>query len=288
MKILITGDAGFVGREFKRSLSGHEIVRVDIKNGIDARTFFQTDDRSFDLVIHLAAVVGGRLTIEGSPLSVAVDLAIDAEMFQWAIRTKPKRIVYFSSSAAYPVSLQKEGSTHLLKESDIDLSDVRSPDFSYGWAKLTGEVLAQYARESGLVVHVFRPFSGYGTDQDLDYPFPSFIARGLRKDNPFEVWGSGDQVRDFIHIKDVVGAVLSVFESDESLTLNLGTGIGTSFNELANLVMKEARYSGRIRHSGDKPVGCYYRVADVTLMKNFYEPKISLGEGIRMALNGDI
>ena len=82
MKILITGDAGFVGGYFHKALDGHDITGVDIKNKIDARKFFAEDQTHFDLVVHLAAIVGGRATIEGAPLSVAVDLAIDSELFQ--------------------------------------------------------------------------------------------------------------------------------------------------------------------------------------------------------------
>ena len=167
MKVLITGDAGFVGGYFHKALDGHDITGVDIKNGIDARKFFATDETHFDLVVHLAAIVGGRATIEGEPLSVAVDLAIDSELFQWALRTKPERIIYYSSSAAYPIKLQDYGSTHHLTESDIDLNNIQSPDYTYGWAKLTGEMLASYAEKEGLRVHIFRPFSGYGEDQSL-------------------------------------------------------------------------------------------------------------------------
>ncbi len=286
MKVLITGDAGFVGKHFRKALQGHDIVGVDIKNGIDARSFFQTDTTRFDLVIHLAAVVGGRLTIEGSPLSVAVDLSIDAEMFQWALRTKPGRVVYYSSSAAYPVALQRRGSTHLLAEDDIDLSDVRTPDFTYGWAKLTGEVLAQYAAQQGLRVHVFRPFSGYGTDQDLDYPFPSFIRRGLDRDDPFEIWGDGTQVRDFIHIDDIVEATLAAVACDVPGPVNLGMGRATSFNDLAELVAAEAGYRPSIAHKPAAPVGVHFRVADNTKMLSFYTPKISLEEGIHRAFQG--
>ena len=101
MKILITGDAGFVGRHFRKYFEGqgHEIVGVDIVNGVDARDFFRTDNTYFDRVIHLAAVVGGRKLIEGSPLSLAVDLAIDAEMFGWALRTRPGCVTLDHSQA---------------------------------------------------------------------------------------------------------------------------------------------------------------------------------------------
>jgi nucleoside-diphosphate-sugar epimerase len=266
-------------------LSEHEIVGVDIKNGLDARHFFATDNTYFDLVIHLAAIVGGRATIEGAPLSVAVDLAIDAEMFQWALRTRPARIVYYSSSAAYPIKLQGHGSTHKLKESDIDLDDIQSPDLTYGWAKLTGEMLAKYAENEGLRVHVFRPFSGYGEDQALDYPFPSFIARGGRRENPFKIWGTGNQTRDFIHISDVVEATLSAVKNDIQGPVNLGTGIAFSFNELAELVSKISGYNPEFERIIGAPEGVQYRVCDPSKMLEFYAPKVSLEEGIKRALD---
>lgn len=288
MKVLITGDLGFVGREFHRQLGGnHDITGVDIKRGIshDVRTFFAKDSTRYDLVIHLAAIVGGRMTIEGNPLAVATDLAIDSDMFQWALRTRPGRIVYYSSSAAYPIYLQERGKTHLLSESNIDLDNVRSPDLTYGWAKLSGEYLAKYAEQEGLRVHVFRPFSGYGEDQDLDYPFPSFINRAANMEDPFTIWGDGTQVRDFIHISDVVAATLCAVKNDVPGPVNLGTGRATSFNELAELVCSEVGYSPTIEHLAAKPTGVHYRVAYPAKMLSFYEPKISLEEGISLALN---
>jgi nucleoside-diphosphate-sugar epimerase len=286
VKVLITGGEGFVGREFRRQLTGHDVTVVDLKSGMDCRDWFKWHNDRYDLVIHLAAIVGGRMKIDGAPLEVATDLAIDSDFFQWALRTRPERIVYFSSSAAYPAFLQTPGSTWCLRESDIDLEHVATPDQTYGWSKLTGEILAMYAREAGLTVHVFRPFSGYGTDQDLDYPFPSFIARGLRKADPFDVWGDGTACRDFIHIRDVVRAVFAAIDHNYDGPLNLGTGFATSFNELAELVMTEAGYRGVIRHHTDRPVGCHFRVGDVSNMRTIYEPEIDLREGVQMALRG--
>ena len=223
MKILITGHKGFVGKYFvKKYESNHDIIGIDIKDGNDCRDFFKVSTEKFDLVIHLAAIVGGRATIEGAPLSVATDLSIDAELFQWALNTKPGRLVYFSSSAAYPTELQK--TPYKLKEDDINLSDVRNPDMTYGWAKLTGEYFTQFMTSERIKTHIFRPVSGYGTDQDLDYPFPSYIKRGKNLENPFTIWGDGNQVRDFIHILDVVDAVDEAIRQDYTLPLNLGWG----------------------------------------------------------------
>jgi len=127
----------------------------------DCRKFFQTcDDTEFDYVLHLAAIVGGRLMISYNPIAVAEDLAIDAAYWQWAVRTKPKKTICFSSSAAYPTCFQESGSYKLLKESMIGFNSwVGVPDMSYGWAKLTHEFLAGLAYTThGLKSVVYRPF----------------------------------------------------------------------------------------------------------------------------------
>jgi len=288
MKILITGHRGFVGKYFCEKYKDHDITGIDIVEGNDARDFFKHNEEYYDLVIHLAAVVGGRATIEGSPLSVAVDLSIDSELFGWALRTKPGRIVYFSSSAAYPIEKQYRNSNYKLKEDDINLEDVRNPDLTYGWSKLTGEYLAQFAQAAGIKVNIFRPFSGYGTDQDLDYPFPSYIKRAKDRVEKFDIWGDGNQVRDFIHMRDIVDAVDTAIQEDIDFPVNLGSGHATSFNELFQMVCKEAGFSSEPNHIRTAPVGVAYRVCDPSKMLSFYTPKISLEQGIRMALRGEV
>jgi nucleoside-diphosphate-sugar epimerase len=287
VKVLITGSAGFVGTHFQIALAGHDLTLVDIVDGNDCRDFFRRSDTRFDLVVHLAAIVGGRQTIEGQPLKVATDLAIDSDMFQWALRTRPGRVVYYSSSAAYPVALQNRD-THIhgrpLLEGDIEFDYIERPDLTYGWAKLTGEMLAQHAANAGVRVHVFRPFSGYGEDQDASYPFGAFRDRACAKADQFEVWGDGRQVRDFIHIDDVVAATLAAVEQDVPGPVNLCTGKPTSFLELAYMFTKAAGYRPEITPLSDKPVGVQYRVGDPAKMLSFYTPKIGLEEGIRRAL----
>lgn len=286
MKILITGHMGFVGKYFMRKYGDNDITGIDIKEGNDCRDFFKKSNDKFDLVIHLAAIVGGRQTIDNNPLSVATDLSIDSEMCQWALRTKPYRLVYFSSSAAYPIKLQTE--KYRLKEEDIDLSSVSNPDMTYGWSKLTGEYLLQFLNREKIKTFVFRPFTGYGTDQDLDYPFPSYIKRAKDRVEKFDIWGDGNQVRDFIHMRDIVDAVDTAIQEDIDFPVNLGSGHATSFNELFQMVCKEAGFSPEPNHIRTAPVGVAYRVCDPSKMLSFYTPKISLEQGIKMALRGEV
>jgi len=313
MRALLTGGCGFVGRHFVKKCFalGYEVDVVDdLSTGLhptewpdvvaltademshlnfhhmDVRKFFNLLQMpsQYDLVFHCAAVVGGRKTIDGAPLYVATNLAIDAEFFHWVVTDPPRKVIYFSSSAVYPVELQGPVVNCALMESLVNFTANRIafPDQTYGWSKLTGEYLMQLAVRDGLDCVAYRPFSGYGEDQDFSYPFPSVIRRVARRDEKIVLWGSGDQSRDFIHIDDVVEAVFtSCTKMSPGDVLNLGTGVGTSFKQLAKTAKKVLNHSAPIVVDADQPAGVFRRVADVYQMSKFYTPTIDLEEGIR-------
>lgn len=321
MKICVTGACGFVGRHFVKRLTddGHQVQGVDnMSAGIpprewafqpakgpfgfsmhygDVRNWFRNARASdFDLIIHCAAVVGGRLKIDGDPLAVATDLAIDSDFFRWCVADRknlPKKIVYFSSSAVYPICYQTRARNFPLPEIAVvfDRDQIGMPDQTYGWSKLTGELLAGYAAKTyGLDVVIYRPFSGYGEDQDETYPFPAIIRRVVNREDPIVIWGSGEQLRDFIHIDDVVAAVLETKDClQPGEVLNLGSGEGISFIDLAfgikNTLDQQLGYAPEIICDSTKPEGVFARVADITRMRQFYQPKVSLLEGIRRSLD---
>lgn len=292
-RALVTGSAGFVGRHFVRFLRdrGWTVLEIDVREGRDARDFFCAGPpvcTPYDLVLHCAAVVGGRQIIDNAPLAQAVNLELDAGLFSWAAQAQPARVVYFSSSAVYPVRLQERRSrSQLLREDDVEpftSAMVSRPDQLYGWAKLTGEMLADRARRMGLGVTVVRPFSGYGSDQDDCYPFPAFIDRALAREDPFTVWGTGEQVRDFIHIDDIVSAVMTLAEHEEPGPFNLCSGRAVTLSTLASMVCGAAGYSPQIEHITTAPAGVHHRVGDSRLADRFYTPRIPLPLGIEWAL----
>ena len=323
MKILVTGSHGFVGRRFVHRLSndGHKVICVDdMSAGQDHHDWlFQPNSKNcefhfqdvrdfmrghrcsdFELVIHCAATVGGRRLIDGEPLAVATNMSIDSELFYWAthernyfgLYDKPKRmpkLVYFSSSAVYPAALQTRQKHGLLSEDLVHLGRhiQNMPEGTYGFGKLVGEYLACVAaRHHGLHVAVYRPFGGYGEDQSADYPFPSILKRILEGQTPIEVWGSGNQARDFIFIDDIVDAVLATYESIPSAkALNLGTGIATTFMELGELMLDRLGRSGTIVNKPGTPEGVFYRVADAHEMLKLYTPKYPLEIGIDHCAN---
>jgi nucleoside-diphosphate-sugar epimerase len=299
-KILITGGAGFVGRHLTKRMvdAGHSVTVVDNLNSLsasapndwpehlkcdfffikeDCRDYFKTwatrvvNPTQFDIIFHLAAVVGGRVMIEDSPLAVAEDLSIDAEMFSWATKAKPKKIVYFSSSAAYPIGKQTQVAPERLSENLINFYDdnIGMADMSYGWSKLTGEFLAKLAHEKyDLDVVCFRPFSGYGEDQHETYPFPAILGRALAGEKPLTIWS--EAVRDFIYIEDCVDGVLALMDKkSDGTAFNLGTGVATSFRGLAEkMALACGNEDTEVVKLKDKPMGVYYRVSDTAIAAN--------------------
>lgn len=317
--VLITGAAGFVGRHFTRRLleHGHSVVAVDpiapLTGGIhpdagwplfeprdfagfhfhaqDCRAYFrQNPSASFDYVFHLAAIVGGRMVIEHNPLAVADDLSIDAQYWQWAVKAKPGKSVIFSSSAAYPIGLQRPDHYRLLREEDISFEqELGMPDLSYGWSKLTMEYLSRLAFERhGLKSVCYRPFSGYGEDQDDSYPFPSVCKRAIahKGASSLTVWGSGLQMRDFIHIEDCVTGVLATMDKiDDGDALNLSTGRLTSFTEFAGIAAHQLGYTPEIKGTSNTPEGVFARGGDTEKQRAMgFVPSISFEEGVARAL----
>lgn len=315
-KVLVTGGAGFVGRHLIRKLLNQnwDVLVIDsLEEGsgalspndgwplfeprdfsnfrfleLDCRQYFKENiNVEFDYVFHLAAMVGGRSTIENKPLLVSTDLAIDSDMWNWATKSKVLKIINFSSSAVYPVTLQNQTANFVkLSEEMVSFdSELGMPDLTYGWAKLTSEYLGKIAWEKyGIRSVVFRPFSGYGPDQDKSYPFPSICRRAIESLHldKFTIWGSGNQSRDFIHIDDCVDGVLLMMDSiDNGDAINLSTGIPTTFYDFAKFATGYLNYYPDIIGDESKPTGVNSRVGDTTKQLSLgFKPKILFEQGI--------
>tara|TARA_B100000989_G_scaffold138440_1_gene102927 strand:- start:2453 stop:3502 length:1050 start_codon:yes stop_codon:yes gene_type:complete len=286
------GNVEYFGDD-KRIIFINEDIR-SILNGLIEREdylyeHFALEIDHFTDVFHFAAIVGGRATIDGDPMKVALDLAIDALFFRWTCLHKPSRVLYPSSSAAYPVDLQTESDAIALNETDINFKKMGQPDMTYGWTKLTGEYLASIAASHyGVSVTCIRPFSGYGEDQDLSYPVPAIARRAALLENPFEVWGSGKQGRDFVHIEDVIDCTLLAMDHiKDGRAINIGSGKLTSFLDLIEIFTSFAGYTPDIKPLLDKPVGVHSRYANMDYVYETlgWKPKLSLKEGMKRVYN---
>ena len=313
MEVLITGGAGFLGRHFvKKFLSlGHAVTCVDslLPGGggsppekevllnskfrflnQDCVQFFKDEKRSFDIVIHLAGIVGGRQMIENQQIALLRNLVTDTELIQWAYETKPKHLILFSSSAVYPTKYQQKDSFKKLVERDADISSLNgNPDMSYGWCKQNLEYMGQvYHATTGLPCSIYRPFSGYGEDQSESYPIPNLcrLALSLPEGGILPIWGSGQQARDFIYVSDIIDIVTSTYKLlVDAKPLNICSGELISFEKIASIITKKVNKSLVIQPQASMPTGVINRFGDNSKLESFYKkPLINIEDGIQIVL----
>jgi nucleoside-diphosphate-sugar epimerase len=268
-KILITGGAGFVGQRFcKRFLdAGDEVHCVD----------------------PVATDTGGLDPDAGWPLYNPRDYRnfhYHAEDCRHWFRSHDDGDFDYAVHLAAMV-----GGRAMIENRPLAVADDLSIDAEYWqWAKLTCEYLARVAHEKhGLRSVCYRPFSGYGEDQDDSYPFPSIIKRALAHagEPVLRVWGTGDQMRDFIHIEDCVDGALGTMDMiDDGDALNLSTGIYTSFKQFARMAAEAIGYSPEVVGLSDQPAGVFARGGDTSKQVALgFRARMTFSEGIREALD---
>lgn len=276
MKILITGNRGFLGSHTEKFFldQGHAVQGVDLEH--DIRKGFPSGD--FDVVFHFAAFVGGRKGIDHNPWQILENIELDRITFQWAEHHCGK-IVYPSSSAAYPASLQMQ-QVRAMKEDDIDLG---RPFDVYGLSKVTAEQMLEHCQT---LSHVIRPFSIYGPGQDLDYPIPNIIKQA--RQGKSVVWGSGKQTRDWVYIDDALRVFDYLLSVDEPLVLNIGSGIPVDFIKIAEIIYQEIHgFTVPVQTQLAEPEGVKHRYADTTKQVGLgLGTRISIEEGIRKIVHG--
>jgi GDP-L-fucose synthase len=283
--VLITGGCGFIGRHFAKKMTDlkYNVTIVDNLSSTsslipdkwpkhlicdfdfiecDILDYLNHTNKKFNLIIHTAAIVGGREIIENDPLLISKNINIDNELFRWIERNSCDNLIYFSSSAAYPIRLQTFETHRKLELSDIDIinDNISIPDLTYGWTKLTGEfMLSILSKRINTNISIYRPFSGYGEDQHDSYPFTSIIKKILNNSDEIEIWS--DAVRDFVYIDDIIEFVLNTcYHTNKIKVFNIGTGIATSMSELAHIILQQTNKEKKIKILDNKPKGVYYRV----------------------------
>lgn len=275
---------------YQESISRINFISADLMDILNRELKGENLLPAFSDIFHLASIVGGRELIEGDPILVAKDLSIDAIFFLWATRRVEKisRILYASSSAAYPINIQNsDNHTNLAEEMINFSSNLGVPDMTYGWSKMTGEYLSTLAaKRYGLKVACIRPFSGYGEDQDLNYPIPAIAMRVAARENPLTVWGTGQQGRDFVYIEDCVEAFFIILDQiNDGSGINIGSGKILSFLEVLKIFSDLEGYQPEIKPLPEKPVGVRNRYADTKIITKLgWTPKTTIKEGFGKCL----
>jgi nucleoside-diphosphate-sugar epimerase len=250
--------------------------------------------KDHEIVFHLAATHGGRGYINTHPADVSSNFAIDHHVFEASLKTNIEKVVSASSACAYPPKLQgTRDSNYLLREDDSNpfkLNEPLSADIEYGWAKLIGEIqLIAFIKQYGLKGCSLRFVTAYGPRENETHAIIALIYKAFEKMNPYHIWGTGEQDRDFTYVSDIVeGAVQAAEKVTDGTPINLGTGIRYKIKDVAAKIFDLMGWKPKKTvFDTSKPVGVVTRALDINRAKNLlnWEPKISLEEGLRKTIN---
>jgi nucleoside-diphosphate-sugar epimerase len=310
-KALVTGGASFIGSHLvEQLLERGATVRVvdDLSSGklgyiqelIDVGSvhFLHGDLRrqdvaeqavaGADVVFHLAADHGGRGYVDLHQAACAANIALDGMLLLACRDAGVERVVYASSGCVYPNHLQTDPDELLYLTEDL-VGPPYDADNMYGWAKLMAELTLQsYCREWGMKGASCRYFTVYGERGKEDHAVMAMIARAFVKQAPFLVWGTGEQIRNWTYVGDIVrGTILAAEKIDDGTAINLGTTERTRVLDAVHEVLRYTGHDAEIELQPDMPTGPLNRVADNSLAKRLlgWEPEVAFMDGLRRTID---
>jgi GDP-L-fucose synthase len=306
-KVLVAGGAGFVGANLvKRLLSLGADVRATVhrKDPVirDKRVEYlkcdltrmedcQKSVNGRDYVFLCAANTSGAAVIATTPLvHVTPNILMNSQMLEASYFAKVKKFIWLSSNAAYPPSGDRA-----IKEDEMFDGDPYETYFGVGWMKRYTEILCRMYSEklkNPMATVVVRPSNIYGPYDDYDFAtshvMAALIRRVVERQNPFEVWGTGDDVRDWIYIDDFIDALLLASEKIISYNpVNIGLGQGYTIKQALQMMLESDGFTGaKIVYNSSKPSMIPIRLIDITKAEKLlgFKPKTALREGIQKTL----
>ena len=238
-----------------------------------------------DRLFHLAADHGGRGYISNYPANCATNMALDNIVFETAVQNGVEKITFASSACTYPTDIQTERKR--LEEDMVSFEERGGAyaDESYGWAKLMGELsLQSFHEQYGVDASSVRIFTAYGPRENETHAIIALIAKAYAGQEPFQIWGDGEQTRNFTYVDDIVSALMLANEQITDATpVNAGISEYISINEVVEAIFD---YMGEeppeMNYMTDKPVGVRHRAADTTRAEELlgWEPEYTLREGL--------
>ncbi|MGA0133821.1 MAG: NAD-dependent epimerase/dehydratase family protein [Opitutales bacterium] len=291
MKVLVTGGAGFIGSHVVEQLQGeHEVTVLDnlrsghlrnleglrhrmVKGSILDDDALAEAARGAEVVFHLAAMVSVPESVARPGECEALNVTGTARVLAAARAGGARKVVLASSAAIY-------GDNPTVPKTESMTPEPRSP---YATSKLEGERLL--AAETGLSTTSLRFFNVFGPRQDPASAYaaavPIFIRKALLAE-PLSVFGDGGQTRDFVYVKDVVGALLHVAaRTDVTGSFNVGYGASITIDELARLVLRLTGSRSRIEHHPARPGDVRHSLASADRLRaTGWSPSHTLAEGL--------
>ena len=309
--VLVTGGASFIGSHLVDALierGAHILVVDNLSSGLieNLRTplekglidFIQADllesgvadavVKDIDIVFHNAADHGGRGYIDLHQVNCSTNLILDGTVFRAADRAGVEKVIFASSGCVYPEDLQTDPAEILYLTEDL-VGPPYNSDNLYGWAKLMGEkTLQAYYVEGRMKTASLRYFTAYGPRCPESHAVMAMIARAFTGQNPFEIWGTGQQIRNWTHVNDIVeGTIRAAERIDDGTAINLGTMERTKVIDCARQVVAYMGKDVDFVFDPSKPTGPYNRVSDNTLCRELlgWVPEVGFTDGLHSTID---
>ena len=312
--VLVTGGASFIGSHLVDELikfGSHVTVIDDLSSGSlmninqvrekvdfikhDLRFMSEVEQHfgSVNIVFHLAAIHGGRGFIETQQSQMLDNLNIDTNVMKMAKNNGVNILAHASSACAYPINLQEnESDRNLLIETQASMSKPGKafPDGVYGWTKLMGEFQLETLATQSFKGRSARIFTAYGERENLSHAAIALIAKSELKIDPFPVWGSGTQTRNFTHVSDTVKGLLYLGSDERDLefdVFNVGMNQHFTVNEFIEEIHTQLKWHPKEwNFQIDKPVGVASRASDNSKFEEIFgwQPSVGLREGIKKTI----
>ena len=310
-KVLVTGGASFIGSHLVDALldrgatvrvvdnlsSGRlDNIRAHVEAGRVELMHADLNDphvaeravQGMNVVFHLAADHGGRGYVDLHQVACATNLVLDGLVFKACHQAGVDKVVYASSGCVYPNHLQTDPGQILYLTEDM-VGPPYDADNMYGWAKLMAEMtLRSYTEEAGMKTANCRYFTVYGDRGHENHAVIAMIARAFVKQSPYVVWGTGEQIRNWTHVSDIVSGTIAAAETiDDGSAVNLGTMERTRVIDCAREVLRYTGHQAEIERHPEMPTGPLNRVADNSLARMLlgWEPKVKFMDGLHQTID---
>lgn len=296
MTILVAGGSGLVGSAIVRELKK---VKKDVIGITSADLNLLDRDKTFSFVRNLqpstiidaAAKVGGIGGNTAFPVDfLSQNIQIQSNLMDAAHFAGVKNFLFLGSSCIYPKTCPQP-----IKEEYILTGELEETNSAYAVAKIAGiELIKSYRKQYGYPWISVMPTNLYGPNDNFDLETSHVLPALIRKfvdaeiNNSKEVtlWGSGDPLREFLHVDDLAKGILVCLEKyDDPIPINIGSGSEISIKDLAILIADQIGFSGEIIWDLSRPDGTLRKVLDISkISKLGWKPTIDLKEGIRMTI----